>query len=346
MTNNIELVLDRFKIDYKEQGNRISIACPIHGGSKKDGCSIYTDEGYNWACWSHHCEKEYGQSSVCFVRALLEVTHNKPYTIYSTIQYLSKLFNLDLVNLTVDPDTIDKLNFSKKINLLNKTTKQSEGIDRNLVRKGLVRPVKYYLERGYDSTTLDKYDVGLCLTKGKQMYGRIVVPVYDEAGKYMVGCVGRTQHPLCSKCEYYHGDTFPCPQSRIEEIWYSKWINSFNFSKSSHFYNLWNAKDHINRSGKAIIVEGQGDVWRLEEAGISNSLGMFGTSLSDDQILILERLPINEIIVATDNDEPGLKAREYIQSKCKRLFNISFVSTEAKDIGDTPIDKVREIFNV
>ena len=345
MTSNIELILDKFNIEYRNQGNRLGFACPIHGGSKRDGCSVYTDEGYNWCCWTHHCENDYGKSSLDFVKALLSVTYNKKYSIRDTLSFL-KSMGINVDNAETTKEELEKLQFSKKVSILNKTSPEVRGINREQIRKSLVRPASFYLKRGYQSNTLDKYDVGVCLTKGKQMYGRIVVPVYDEQGKFMLGCVGRTQHPHCPKCNHYHGPDFPCPQSRIEEVWYSKWINSFNFSKSSCFYNLWNAKDHITRTNQAILVEGQGDVWRLEEAGINNSLGMFGTNLSEDQILILEKLPINELVIATDNDLAGLKARDSIQSRCKRLFNIKFVDIQEKDIGDTPIEKVREIFNV
>ena len=48
------------------------------------------------------------------------------------------------------------------------------------------------------------------------------------------------------------------------------------------------AKEFIKESGIVILVESPGNVWRLEEAGVHNSVAIFGSSLADRQKMILD----------------------------------------------------------
>ena len=64
---------------------------------------------------------------------------------------------------------------------------------------------------------------------------------------------------------------------------HSKWRHNKDFKTQEHLYNMWFAKEFIQSTRTAIIVESPGNVWRLEEAGIHNSVAIFGTNLSIKQ---------------------------------------------------------------
>ena len=67
-------IMSYFDIEYEEHPNRLSFACPIHGGDNPMGCSIFTDGNTskgNWACWTQHCEEDYSKSLFGFVRGAL-----------------------------------------------------------------------------------------------------------------------------------------------------------------------------------------------------------------------------------------------------------------------------------
>ena len=189
------------------------------------------------------------------------------------------------------------------------------------VRKSLARPAKYYIDRGFAEKVLDKFDVGVCLDSTKPMYNRVVAPVYDDDFKYVVGCVGRVQH------EKYNG---------------KKWINSKNFHTGSYLYGYWLAKEKIRELKTVILVEGQGDVWRLWEAKIKNVVGMFGSGLTDTQSRILETSGAFTLILLTDNDEAGEKARRSIRKKCERIFNIVEIDLSTKDVGEMSVEQINE----
>ena len=91
-----------------------------------------------------------------------------------------------------------------------------------------------------------------------------------------------------------------------------------------------------------MLVEGQGDVWRLYEAGILNCVGLFGCSITDTQLVKLESSGAMSLVVLMDNDEAGKKAREQITSKCERLFNIYFPEMEEhnKDVGEMNVEDI------
>ena len=202
----------------------------------------------------------------------------------------------------------------------NRPKRKAISVPRDVVRKSLVRPVMYYVNRGYSEKVLDEFDVGACWEKGKPMYGRAVAPVYDEDNN-MIGCVGRVMH------EDYNGH---------------KWINSKNFNCGSYLYGYWLSAKHIRETKTVVIVEGQGDVWRLWEAGIKNVVGIFGSSLSDAQCRTLETSGALSIVILTDNDEAGLKAKKSIRQKCDRLFNIIEPVFDKNDIGDMSIEEINE----
>ena len=150
------------------------------------------------------------------------------------------------------------------------------------------------------------------------MFMRTVVPVYEDG--FMIGCVGRSINPECSACGMFHKPGNPCPEqkSRI----YAKWVNSDGFTTGANFYNLWNAQEYIKKTQNVILVEGQGDIWRLEESGIKIGLGLFGNKITPEQCKILEMTGAMNLFLALDSDEPGKEGKTMIREKLGRFYNI------------------------
>jgi 5S rRNA maturation endonuclease (ribonuclease M5) len=175
--------------------------------------------------------------------------------------------------------------------------------------------------------------VGLCDTPGKEMFGRVVVPIYDNDYKYMVGCSGRSIYEKCVLCKAHHDPVDGCPSS--ENSWrFSKWKHGANFKSHNHLYNFWFAKKYILQTSTAIVVESPGNVWRLEENGIHNSVGIFGSSLSDRQKILLDSSGAMNLIVLTDNDDAGRKAAEQIKNKCQNTYRVFIPPFSKGDIGE------------
>lgn len=356
---NLDSILDHFDIEYTQYEDRLSFPCPIHGSDNEESLSIWiTGHSYagNWRCFTNACEQEIvidtkngeeierprGNNIFGFIRGVLSVEYDRHVEYGEAIKWLKSFLGIseEKVKVTFDEE---KRGFVKATNRLSKKRKSTTSeITRDKIRKSLIVPSQYFVGRGFKPETMDKYDVGFCESKGKEMFHRVVVPVYDDTYTYMVGCVGRTIQPECYKCGYHHYDNRPCPRNKIEKKWGQKWINNSGFNSASTLYNLWFAKNSIADTGCAILVEGQGDVWRLEEAGIHIGLGIFGDSLSDEQKIALDSSGAMNLIILTDSDEAGLKAREKIMKQCERAYNCIFVDLPKKDIGEMSVDEVKK----
>jgi len=314
-------IMSYFEIEYEEHPNRLSFACPIHGGDNPMGCSIFTDGNTskgNWACWTQHCEEDYSKSLFGFVRGALANKLSKEVDIYTAYAFCLKFLNLkaeDIPNTAVETNNEIKILETFERSPLRETPK----ISRDEIVQSIAIPSTYYINRGYQKETLVNFDIGMCNNKNKPMSGRIVVPIYDEDYNY-VGCIGRASTDWMKP----------------------KWLHSKGFRKSAYLYGMNIAKEEILKTGTAVLVEGQGDVWRMHEAGIKNCVGIFGASLSDEQLVLLEQSGALNLVILTDTDEAGERAAEQIVKKGGRRFNYYRPDITEKDIGEMTIEQIKE----
>jgi len=319
MLNKAEELLQHFGIEYVEFQNRFAFPCPVHGGDSSEACCIFTDgttSKGNWQCFTRGCQEEYIDNLFGFVRGCLSYDSGNKVSMSETADFCLKFLNKDIDELSVVPKK--KL---KTIDVFNRNIERTEGsILRSDIRNRLSIPAAYYLNRDYSELVLEAFDVGECTTKNQPMSGRVVVPVYDEEYNY-VGCVGRA----------------------IKEHLKPKWLHSHGFKKNV-LYGLNLAKEEIMNTATVILVEGQGDVWRLFEAGITNTVGIFGCSLNEDQLILLERSGAMNVVILTDYDDAGKKAASQIVKICGRRFN--YIRPEmisgVKDVGDLTVQQIKQ----
>lgn len=348
--DNIESLLDSFGIDYRIQSKMIAMPCPIHGGDNTSALNLYPEgESYrgNWKCRTHNCEKIFKGSVIGFIRGIL--SHNnygwskygdKMCSFEEAIEYALKFIKKDLSDIKISKAEREKKQFTNVVNYLNKSVEKSSSlVTRDQIIKSLDIPAKYYLDRNYSSEILIKYDVGLCNKPGKEMSDKIVVPIYDNNHTYMVGCTGRSIYEKCCKCKGFHKPDNACPA--IEDAWkFPKWKHNIDFKSQNHLYNFWFAKEHILKTSTVLIVESPGNVWRLEENNIHNSVAIFGSSLSDRQKIILDSSGAMNIVILTDNDEAGKKAAEQIKNKCQSTYRIFIPTISKNDVGEMASEEI------
>ncbi len=349
LVDKIEEIYQLFGIQYSIQGTKYVSCCPVHGGDNSSACNLYymgDSHRGNWKCRTHGCERIFQPSIIGFIRGILSHRNgwrckNDDMALFQdTIKYCMEIAGVNSVSdMKEDLVSSEKRRFESNMRILTQKRSHASIITREYVRKNLMIPPQYYIDRGYSKEVLDSYDVGLCYDKSKPMYGKIVVPIYDDEYVHMVGCTARTTSVLCESCNCYHpdGKHITNPDDRIR---WPKWKNSFKFRAEDYLYNFWRAKQAILASGIAILVEGPGDVWRLEESGVHNSLALFGNSLTDRQKSILDGSGAMSLVVLTDNDEGGKKGAESITEKCSKQYRIYFPKFTKNDIGDMSIDEI------
>lgn len=320
----------------KEAGKKWSGVCGVHDGDNQSAFNFYPDGEYvpgYWVCRTHHCEQKYGKNLIGLIKGVKKCGFGqalKWLLEYNGLKDLNqvKLPENDLLQKRKQNRIFSKLNVIPSA-LNNNTIKW----DRSFVRRVLEIPSEYYKKRGYKPEILDKYDVGYY-----NRIDRVSVPIYDSDYNFCVGFTARSIYDKCSKCSLYHNPNKDCPKTEQEICNSFKWKNSKDFECGQHLYNYWFAKNEIISSSVAILVEGPGDVWRLEEQGIKNSVALFGCDIKEYQRVILDGSGALSLIVMLDNDEAGIKGAKILKQKLGRTYRMFFPKINSKDVGDLNSD--------
>jgi DNA primase len=107
------------------------------------------------------------------------------------------------------------------------------------------------------------------------------------------------------------------------------------FTKGNHLFGLYEAMDSIMKFDFVYIVEGQFDVIKAFEKGLTNIVAIGNSSMSAYQFALICRYTKN-ILLLLDNDVAGEKGRERIMKKFKEYANINnvYLPKGYKDIDD------------
>lgn len=342
----LSLGIDSFKILDK----MVIMSCPIHGGDNDSAFNLYhqgdTYRG-NWKCRTHQCEKTFKSSIIGFIRGCLSNANGwtKPgddmCSFNEALKVAIRFAKHDPADHKQTRKAKEKSAFVNTIkNITQDTIPVSNLVPRSLVIKSLAIPSKYFINRGFSSKVLIKYDVGDCIGSGKEMSRRAVVPIYNNEMTGMIGCTGRSIFDKCNDCKSFHSTENPCPKDKEKWI-FSKWKHNKDFKTQECLYNYWFAKEFILDSKTVIIVESPGNVWRLEESGIHNSVALFGSSLGQRQKMLLDISGAMNIVTIMDNDSAGQEAANQINIKCGRTYNIKNIKINYDDIAEMTIDQIQ-----
>jgi len=347
--SSIDELLSELGVDYRRNGKMLVGPCPVHGGDNLSAWNLYPEgeevRGY-WVCRTHHCEKKkskndkliYGSTIIGFVRGVLSNQKSKYISYKEAVNFLVNFLGYKSIEEIKKPDaqTLERRKYISSMRRLGVAPKQEKsGWTRDKLRGALEMPAKYYLDRGYSRDVLDKYDVGLYNKKN-----RVVVPVYDDKYEYVAGFLGRSIWPQCESCKKWHDPNNDCPKKSYEIKECEKWLNG-SFQSTNYLYNYWFALSHIQKTGVAILVEGAGDVWRLEENGIHVGLGLFGTELTDPQRVLLDRSGALSIIVMLDADQAGQEGSKRLKAQLGRQYRMYFPKIK-DDAGALNRDEITE----
>lgn len=348
VVDNIDDICNALDIKVRHDGKRLCGACPIHGGHNKSAFQMYktgNSVSGSWSCYTRSCQKIFLPTPIGFVRGVLSAKNGwgcrsdsaKVVPFGKAVEWILRFLNKDYNSIQISEEDLDKKRFISQSNILSRERTVEKTIHKRQVREKLAIPSSYFIKRGFSEEILDRFDVGECIGEGKEMSWRSVVPVYDDSGQYLVGCTGRSVYEKCPKCCNYHNETFSCQTDTI-----TKWKHSANFNADNYLYNWWNAKEFIKATGVVILVESPANVWRLEEAGILNSVGMFGAYLKSRQKYLLDTSGALSILYIRDQDEAGLAGATHLKELCSRTYRLYFPDISANDIAEMSTDSITE----
>ncbi len=176
-------------------------------------------------------------------------------------------------------------------------------------------------QRGMTDATIKKFGLGFCPAKGDKMSKDALAAGYKEAFLLSTGLSLKSErdgslfdrfrdrvifpvHNISGRIVAFGGRTLRTDKKVAK---YQNSPESEIYSKKRELYGLYFAKKAIQQQDFAILVEGYTDVISMHQAGVENVVASSGTSLTTEQIRLLNRFTRN-ITVIYDGDSAGIHA--------------------------------------
>jgi DNA primase len=188
----------------------------------------------------------------------------------------------------------------------------------------LTKNHSYWTKRGISKKTIEEFGGGYC--SSGIMMGRYVFPIFDE-NKNILGFSGRDVSNKSS----------------------IKWKHVG--AKSLWFYPLFQSREEIKKSNNVIVLESIGDMLKLWDNGIKNTIVAFGINRLEHLIFKIIELDPQKIIISFNNDEKsgenhGRRASISFARNLAKYFNrdkIKIILPKGKnDFGDMNKEEIKE----
>lgn len=302
----IEEVIADF-VSMKRRGSNYIGLCPFHN-EKTPSFMVSPTKGI-FKCFG--CGK--AGSTITF---LMEHEH---YTYPEALRFLANRYHIEIVEEAQTPEKIQEQNEKETLFLINQyaqnyfehtlfetengkaiglTYLQERGFRDDIIRKFQLGYSKegwddfssHALSEGYKSEYLVK--TGLSIQREDHLidrfHGRVMFPIHSASGR-IIGFGGRILTSDKQTAKYLNS-----PESEI-------------YNKSKSLYGLYFARNVMVAKNNCYLVEGYTDVISLHQAGIENVVASSGTSLTTDQVRLIQRYTQN-ITILYDGDPAGIKA--------------------------------------
>ncbi len=177
--------------------------------------------------------------------------------------------------------------------------------------------LEYLAKRFLDNNAIKEFNIGLALKNKDLLYQILKSKNYQEKDLENLGLINN--HEQITDV-FINRVMFPLHDPNGNIIGFSgrlydnsegpKYLNTREtiiFKKGQMLFNYHRAKNSIQNNKSIILVEGYMDAIRLYLNGVKNVVAIMGTSLTSDQIKLIQKLHC-KVILCLDSDEPGQKA--------------------------------------
>ncbi|GAB4030213.1 MAG: hypothetical protein Fur0012_05830 [Elusimicrobiota bacterium] len=296
-------VISRYLPGLRKLGKNYKTLCPFHG-EKTPSFTVSADKQM-FFCFG--CQT--GGDAITFVMKIENITFSEA---------AKKL--ADKAGVLLDEKDFKKISQSdlEKVELKKAVSAAAAFFARYLKSKEGSQAVKYLQGRGIKEETVRSFQIGLAPNSWDALIIEfkslgISVDIARKAGLLAARENGepvdlfrdRIMFPIKS----FNGDTIAFG-GRTNGQATPKYLNSPEtplFSKRNALYGLYQASPTMRKIKKAVIVEGYMDVIALHQYGLTFAVSPLGTSLTQNQCLVLKRY-CEEAIVMFDPDWAGINA--------------------------------------
>jgi DNA primase len=191
---------------------------------------------------------------------------------------------------------------------------------------------EYLLGRGLREDTLREFRVGYAPSAWDRMMLASRRAGFTDEELLAVGLAQRSKQRPGQIFDRFRGRImFPSVDQRGRVVGFGaramrdaqrpKYLNSAEnelYRKREQLFGIDLARASAARAGRMILVEGYTDVLALHQAGLSNAVGIMGTSLTEEQVGTLERV-VTVLELCLDADRAGqdamLRAAQLAESR-------------------------------
>ena len=297
-------------VTLKRKGVNYQACCPFH--NEKTPSFVVSPSKGVYKCFG--CGK--GGNAVTFLMEHENITYPE------ALKLVAKRYGIEVREKELTPEEERRNNDRESMFALNGWAADYFARYLHHESEGMSVGMTYFRQqRGMTDATIEKFGLGFCPAKGDRMskdalaagykeefllstglslkserdgslfdrfHDRVMFPVHNISGR-IVAFGGRTLRTDKKVAKYQNS-----PESEI-------------YSKKRELYGLYFAKKAIQQQDFAIMVEGYTDVISMHQAGVENVVASSGTSLTTEQIRLLNRFTKN-ITVIYDGDSAGIHA--------------------------------------
>jgi DNA primase len=212
------------------------------------------------------------------------------------------------------PESSDRGRDGGKLSALSELLKRAAEFYRGQLKENRVAS-DYLKGRGLTGQTAVRFSIGFSPDAWQPL--RAAVDDYDDPRLVEAGLVISDEG---KRYDRFRGRImFPIRSARGQVIGFGariigagepKYLNSPEtplFHKGQELYGLFEARDAIRQSGRAIVCEGYLDVIQLAQAGFGEAVAALGTAITSAHVSTLLRTT-DQVIFAFDGDTAGRKA--------------------------------------
>lgn len=187
--------------------------------------------------------------------------------------------------------------------------------------------LEYFANDGIRKETLDA--LGVCAIESGYYAGRAIVPFLDEkyepCGFVAINYMGK-QWQVERKYNQLKKLDSSITIEKVEEQ-YKKTIYCNGFLSRNHLYGYYEALNGIQNPGELVLVEGERDAMKLLQEGIM-CVSIHGTSLKDEQRVMLKKINPSSLYLGFDMDKPGViasnKAYNALFGEIQQVYVLNF----------------------
>lgn len=325
-------------VTLKKKGVNYQACCPFH--NEKTPSFVVSPSKGVYKCFG--CGK--GGNAVTFIMEHESISYPE------ALKIVAKRYGIEVEEREQTEEDVRRNNNRESMFALNGWA--AEYFSKYLLNnaEGKTVGLSYFAQkRGFTDATIRKFGLGFCSAAGDAMSQAALAAGYKEEFLLSTGLTIKREsdgrlydrfrdrvmfpvHNISGRVVAFGGRTLRT-DGKVAK--YQNSPESEIYSKTRELYGLYFAKKAIQQQGFAIMVEGYTDVISMHQAGVENVVASSGTSLTIDQIRLLNRFTRN-ITVIYDGDSAGVKATmRGIDMILKEGMNVRVVSLPVEHDPDS-----------